>query len=379
MVRRLVYGIVAGAMVAALLACSQSAPSSPHATTLPPAPMASALGSERTAYGFFPSPPKPTLESVLDHFAALSEHADFVLLQPNVPWEDFLQAPEGESKSREDLRNQVTLARMNGLEWVFVVDPLNGLNRREFFGLPQGWEPSFANPDVRAAFMNFSLWIMWECEPRYLGLASEINTYMDAHPEDDEHYLSLYQETYDRVKTEFPDTRLFVTFQWDDLNNMFPPAAEGRARYATNWGQVEVFEPRLDLWAISSYPYLVFHGGESIPRDYCTPLLGRTDKPIAVAEGGFASRAVGPIQVDADDQVAYLQAIHDQLGERLAFWVYILLDDLNMDAIGEMMREQGRPEGDIDTLGMLAPVGLRESDGTSKPALAVWDRYRIGE
>jgi len=41
-----------------------------------------------------------------------------------------------------------------------------------------------------------------------------------------------------------------------------------------------------------------------------------------------------------------------------------------------MMREQGRPAQYIETLGMFAPVGLRESDGTPKPALAVWDAYR---
>lgn len=115
MARRLIYGLVTGAMIAALLACGQPAPSSPTPTPPPPAITASALGAEREAYGFFPSPPEPTLEGVLDHFTALSEHADFVLLQPNIPWEDFLHSPESDSKSRENLRDQVVLARMNGL------------------------------------------------------------------------------------------------------------------------------------------------------------------------------------------------------------------------------------------------------------------------
>ncbi len=130
------------------------------------------------------------------------------------------------------------------------------------------------------------------------------------------------------------------------------------------------------MWAISSYPYFVFNDEEAIPSDYYTPLAARTGKPLAVDEGGFASRPLGPIQVDSDDQAAYLQAIHDQLGDRLTFWVYIILDGLNMEAIGQMMREQGRPAQYIETLGMFAPVGLRESDGTPKPALAVWDAYR---
>jgi len=378
--------VFAAALAVAVLACSEGAPaanpSEPAGAVLPTfagteaAQAASVFDSGRTAYGFFPSPPEGTLESILNHFRDMGEHADFILIQPNIPWEDFLGGIEGESQPRTDLRNQTVLAQQNGLEWVFVVDPLNGLNRREFLGLPEGWEPGFANPDVRAAFTNFTLWVVREFSPRYLGLASEINTYLDAHPEDAEKYLSLYQETYDRVKAEAPETQIFVTFQWDDLNNMFAPAAEGRPAGQTNWEQVEAFEPRLDLWAISSYPYFAFPTGEGIPADYYTPLLERTDKPLAVAEGGWTTQPLGPIQGDEQDQVGYLQAVHDQLGDRLDFWVYLVLTDFNMDSYAEIMRQQGRPESDVEGLSMFASVGLQHFDGAPKPALAVWDAFR---
>ena len=39
------------------------------------------------------------------------------------------------------------------------------------------------------------------------------------------------------------------------------------------------------------------------------------------------------------------------------------------------MRAEGRPESDIETLGFFAALGLRQFDGTPKPALAVWDSY----
>jgi hypothetical protein len=383
----------AAALAVAALACSEGAPAaspaeplqSTPATTGPaqlggattdPAQMVSVFDSGRTAYGFFPSPPEGTLDSVLNHFKDMGEHADFILVQPNVPWEDFRDGVEGESQPRTDLRNQITLARQNGLEWVFVVDPLNGLNRREFLGLPAGWEASFANPDVRTAFTNFTLWVVREFSPRNLGLASEINTYLDAHPDDAENYVSLYREVYDRVKGEAPDTQIFVTFQWDDLNNMFASAAEGRTARQVNWDQVEAFEPRLDLWVISSYPFFAFPDGAAIPLDYFTPLLDRTDKPLAVGEGGWTSRPVGPLGGDEQSQVAYLQAVHDQLGDRLAFWVYLVLSDFNLDSYREIMQAQGTQEVDIETLGMFAAVGLQQFDGTPKPALAVWDSFR---
>jgi len=332
--------------------------------------------SARTVYGFFPSPPEPTFESVLNHFQALGEHADIVLLQPAIPWEEFASGNTDNSQRLTDLRNQVTLAHANGLEAVFVVDPLNGLNRREFMGLPDDWTASFATPEVRTAFTGFALWIVREFQPRYLGLASEINTYADAHPDDFPSYLSLYRETYAAVKAESPDTQVFVTFQWEDLNNLITGASEGREAYETNWDQVEAFEPQLDLWVISSYPFVAFQSGAEIPGTYYTPLLTRTNKPLAVAEGGYTSQPVGPFSGTPQDQVDYLSAIHSQIGSRLRFWVYLLLSDFNPDRYAAAMRQQGLDEADVDTLGMFRAVGLRQADGTPKPGLIVWDGYR---
>ncbi|MEW6568925.1 MAG: hypothetical protein AB1449_12325 [Chloroflexota bacterium] len=42
------------------------------------------------------------------------------------------------------------------------------------------------------------------------------------------------------------------------------------------------------------------------------------------------------------------------------------------------MRAQGQSDEDVNTLGMFQAVGLRQADGTPKPALAVWDGFRQG-
>lgn len=357
------------------LACGQSGPVTPF-----PARENPASDSGETIYGFFPSPPKATLASILGHYKDLGQYADFVLFQHNIPWEDFAESAEGESKSRSDIAGQEALARQNSLDSVYVVDPLNGLNRREFRGLPEGWEASFANPDVRAAFTNYTLWVVHTFHPHYIGLASEINTYMDAFPEDAPNFVSLYHEVYALIKAEAPDTQVFVTFQWDDLNNMWTQPEEGNhQKFDVNWEQVEAFEPNLDLWVISSYPYFVFPSGADIPADYYSRLLARTEKRVAVAEGGWASRAVGEIRATPEDQVAYLNAIHDQLGARLAFWVYLVLNDFDMESYTNFDGNQNVSETDMNTLGMFASLGLREMDGTPKPALEVWMNFREGK
>ena len=66
----------------------------------------------------------------------------------------------------------------------------------------------------------------------------------------------------------------------------------------------------------------------------------------------------------------------DQLGDRMSFWVYLILSDFNMDSFGEIMRSEGRAGSDIEGLSTFSAVGLTHFDGTPKPALALWNVYR---
>ena len=348
---------------------------SPPTSSLPStAATTTADGPMGTSYGFFPFPNGDTFEAVVAHFNDLSDHADSLLMQPNIAWEEFV-GDSDQSESRDNLTNMAVLADQHGLETIYIVDPLNGLNRQEFLDLPEGWDPSFANPDVREAMTNLALWILREFEPRYLGLSSEINTYLEAHPAETPHYLSLYGEIYAAIKAESPKTQVFVTFQWEQVNGVFV----GGGQLEPDWDQIELFEPELDIWAISSYPFVAFDTAADIPDDYYAPLLARTDKQLAVAEGGFISRPTGPFLGTPQDQVDQLAAVHDQIGSRLGFWINLILDDFDPAAIADPMREQGRSESDITTLGLFASIGLRQHDGTPKPAMAIWDGYRSGQ
>jgi len=325
------------------------------------------------SFGFFPSPPELTIESVFETYKVLGDHADILLYQDNVPWTDFVDGPDGDSQRIEELTNLRTLAIREGLEPVYVVDPLNGLNRREFRGLPDGWEAAFGNPRIQRAYKNYVLRLLREFRPRYLGLASEINTYADAHPDDFPNFLALYTEVYDAVKAESPETQVFVTFQWEDLNNLWPQPDEPDYVPGTiKWNQIEDFEPRLDLWVISSYPYIVFDSAAAIPEDYFTPLLTKTRKPLAVAEGGWISKDFKHLKADPDDQIGYLQAIDDQIGHRLAFWIYLLIRDIDIGSYAGIIESR-----DLETLEFFTTVGLIDGDGTPKPALAEWDRIRL--
>jgi len=360
------------ALILAILACGTELPNPSDPITTPEN---SIFDSGETAYGFFPTPPEVNVESVVNNMKAISEHADVVLFQQEIPWTEFVESSEADSKKVEELRGMVQLAAGNGLEPIFIVDPLNGLNRREFMGLPPELaEGNFGTPEIRSAFKNYALRLVREFNPRYIGLGSEINTYMDAHPDDAKNYLSLYHETYSAIKADAPETQVFVTFQWDDLNNLglFNEGIE----YETKWEQIESFEPQLDLWVISSYLCFFFDRASDVPNDYYTPLLKQTDKPIAVAEGGCSSVPLDIQSGSEQDQIGYLRAIDSQLGgDRLAFWIYLIYSDLNMDSFAPLMEEQGAGNS-IEGLSYFASLGLVEIDGTPKLVLDIWDEIR---
>ncbi len=369
--RRVVLSALS-ALLLATLACGAQTPD-PNAPI--PTPEHSIFDSGETAYGFFPLPPEANVESTVNAMQSISEHADVVLFQSEIPWVALAESPDADSEKVENLRGMVRFAAGNGLEPIFIVDPLNGLNRREFMGLPPELaDGNFGTPEIRSAFKNYALRLVREFNPRYIGLGSEINTYMDAHPDDVDNYLSLYHETYGAIKAESPDTQVFVTFQWDDLNNL-GPFQDGVA-YETKWEQIEAFEPNLDVWAISSYLCFFFEQAADVPADYYTPLLTRTNKPIAVAEGGCSSVSSDLQSGSEQNQIDYLRAIDTQLGgERLAFWVYLLFNDLNMESFAPEMEKQGAGDN-VEGMTYFASLGFVKIDGTPKPALAVWDEIR---
>jgi hypothetical protein len=356
-------------LLTAQLACGKSTPRPiPELKTR-------VFDSNRTAFGFFPTPARLGLNSVQNIFKDIAPHADVVLLQQAVPWKAFLDDPNPDISETKDIHNQYVLAHQNNLDVIFVIDPLNGLNRREFASLPKSWAKSFANPDMRTAMKNFTLYILKEYQPRYLGLGSEINTYADAYPDDFPNYVTFYGELYDLIKQESPQTQVFTTFQWEELNNLIAGIPNKGTPYQINWDQVETFEPKLDVWAISSYPFVAFKSGSEIPADYYTPLINRTSKPLAVSEGGIPSTIHG----DEQYQVDYINAIHSQIGgNRLAFWIYLDYSDFDYIGMAAFFALMGHVS-DLNTLKMFATVGLVQLDGKPKPALETWDGIREKE
>jgi len=91
------------------LACGQSASPFPSPTYTPEP---SVFESGRTAYGFFPTPPEVSLDSVFATYKAIGQHADVVLVQENIPWADFVEGVDVESQARKRRHAQASSANL---------------------------------------------------------------------------------------------------------------------------------------------------------------------------------------------------------------------------------------------------------------------------
>ena len=80
--------------------------------------------------------------------------------------------------------------------------------------------------------------------------------------------------------------------------------------------------------------------------------------------------ALPPFGGSDQDQIAYITAIHDQLGSRLAFWIYLIINDLDMSSYTPNMKK------DQDTLNWFSHMGFFDIQGNPKPALKVWDSFQ---
>jgi hypothetical protein len=102
---------------------------------------------------------------------------------------------------------------------------------------------SFANPVIRDAFKG-SVKDLARLRPPYLCLATEINFLALQRLDEYLHFASLYKETYREVKRVSPNTKVFVSFQWEwvrihDAREMHKIKEHSKV--------IDIFRPELDV------------------------------------------------------------------------------------------------------------------------------------
>ncbi|MBS3061013.1 MAG: hypothetical protein J4215_00345 [Candidatus Diapherotrites archaeon] len=305
--------------------------------------------------GFVPIPPQPITEAGwMDTFRLLGRNADVVLHHSAIDWNKFSEnanAPRSADKTPnlEQTNFVALMAKQNQLNVLIVVDPLRS-DRLEIDPnvAPIGFK--FQDSAVRAAFRNYTMRIVRDYKPKYLGIGSEINTYMRKHPEDALFLISAIKEIIAEVKYESPDTIVTTTFQFEELT--------GKVNGSSQWDLLEQIEPSVDVVAITTYPSPFFESPGKIPEDYYRQLGSHTQKPVIIAESGWPSAGEPGFHGSEQNQAEFIKRLPVLTQDlNLQVWIWWFLHDWSGEGYADFFKS----------------MGLRTSDGNEKPA---WQAFR---
>lgn len=200
--------------------------------------------------------PDHTAEDVADMFRLGAEVGNLAVIR--IPWND--------PNLMTAIRVMTDLASQQGLTPVIQLSPFkaDGLKGASL-EVPRdvssaGGRASFANPAIAEAYAKVALDVA-ELTPPYLALATDLNLLHLSDPAEYAAFAGVYRNVYERIKKVAPKTRVFVTFQWDAMQQR-----DARANRAL----IDALLPRLDVLAVSSDPIKLYErqGPEGIPADY---------------------------------------------------------------------------------------------------------------
>ena len=320
-------------------------------------------GEPRTVrLGFSSIPPERTTEAYLQAFATAAQYGEAILIQRTPPWTDFMPGGTVSRDTADTTRVERELVQQYGLTLFYAIDPTDGVvQRSRLANLPPNIDPQegFANENIRAAFLAYAVYIARNYQPAYLALGVEINMMYERAPAQYEAFLSLYDETYRAVKGNSPQTKVFPTWQLEDLEGSFGEVHPPR------WELIDQMASRMDVLAISTYPFLGdARSAADIRADYYSQLGTHWDGEIIIAETAYPSAPVeGRLNVGTEsDQAAYLRRLlaeADGLGFSHVFWFAAL--DPAFAGTG--------------ATSVFKDIGLRRADGSNKAAWELWEEW----
>jgi hypothetical protein len=306
-----------------------------------------AAAQSSTAFGVAVTPrsfPDFTIEDVDEAFALAKQIGDYAVLIYQWGKLDVQVA-----------RLMVEKSRRAGLEPIIGLSPTTLGEGRKELDLPNDVRRraapyiSFANPVIREAFKQSAVELA-RLQVPYLALATEINFLAMQRLDEYVQFARLYQETYALVKRIAPQTRVFVSFQWEWVRILDSQAPN---RIAENRKLVDIFRPSLDVVGLTTYP-APFHDtpAELVP-DYFTWLANHvlpTDE-ILLMEVGWPTEGNGNEQ----EQRQFVRALPG------------LLSGVNVSVVAwALLHDVGLEDFDAD----LNSVGLVTTKGRHKPAFA---------
>ena len=224
------------------------------------------------------------------------------------------------------------------------------------------------DPKVERAYLNYARRVMKLFDPKFLNLGIEGGEIMSRDFNRWPHFENLYESVRSRIKEEFPDVQIGISFGLGDLRS------DREARAAKN------LIAHSDYVGLSFYPYASSFDEKfgAIPyredKPWRKPLAwirAYTDKPIALCETGFVSKNVDlpkyglKMTGSPELQAAYVQDLFRLAKQDHYLFVtwYLAVD---YDKLYAKM-----PAGS-EAMEMWLHSGFFDGDLRAKPAWEIW-------
>jgi hypothetical protein len=239
--------------------------------------------------------------------------------------------------------------------------PIVGLSPTVLSGVRDEWDVpesvrrkvkgklSMSNPDLHLDFIEKAIELA-KLKPDYLCLAPEINFMAFKNIKEYVTFAGVYKKLYPVIKKESPDTKVFVSWQWDFYRIMDD---KNPKKVKENSKLIDIFRPELDLVAFTSYPADHFSSPDDIPSDYYARIYDHVERrdEVMFMEIGWPTTGKGSDR----EQVEFIErlpALMKNVRPRVLAWS--LLHDVRGSGLNSD----------------LATTGLRSSDGKAKSEAA---------
>ncbi|MEI7497834.1 MAG: hypothetical protein WCK11_00940 [Candidatus Falkowbacteria bacterium] len=350
----------------------------------------SPLLSSRSFYmGFQPMPYDLTTDGILDTYETIAQHADLITMhfEEGIPWSEASDNIPYDKEILNDINFRVSQLRPNQKVFLeltplsFTRNHLAGCWNEESERCTLWQNKSFADPTVKAAYLNYARYMISRFHPDYLAYGVEVNLFSVSNPEEFIAYESFCQSVYTVLKREYPNLPIFLTFVIPNENE------KNTEVFRRQTAGITSLMPYSDYMAVSTYPFTFLPSFESIPTNWLSKMIAFDPaKPFAIAETAYPAENVNindeklgfvvNFTGQPASQAAYLKFVlteANKLNAKFITWYTIRdydrtwekLRKQNFPAIGKTWKDTGLLSDDTEPM---------ESPKNNRPAMVIWDQ-----
>lgn len=338
--------------------------------------------------GMVPFP--PVLNTGWDAaYQFIQDHGDAVALyfQDGVPWPQALQSSDMRTyppslQSVWDFNRTMRDGYLQGRPLIVAFNPLD-TTYRELSSLwadyprqplPEPWATfAFDHPNVKQACLNYCIALVEYYQPTFLAIGVETNILLARLPGQWSAYLKLHEFLYGELKRRYPSLYVFASIQYEHMLGLHIDSAQLAEQVKGFYPDVLRAEARRlmrssDLVALSTYPFMV--ADAPLGPDWFQPAIDiaiELGKPIAIEQTGYTSKdVVSPFNtVLPGSELLQAQFLWQVLIAALQYRFAFVINFIPID--------YGTNFGTSFEALTWANTGLRNTDGTDKFALRIWD------